>query len=144
MAPARRPHPVGEFREQALRELDAKRVCQCSSRIGSETDPGGLLADGAVPRPGHPIGNHRHQLAVGAKAFAQRGSLVPDCRFGFDDPALPDAAEELVLADHRPRRLNQHHTSKARPPGQSAGLTNIPKRPHSTIASGVTEVNYGR
>jgi hypothetical protein len=27
------------------------------------------------------IGNYRDQLAVGAKAFAQRGDLVPDCRF---------------------------------------------------------------
>jgi hypothetical protein len=26
-----------------------------------------------------------------------------------DDPALPDAAQKLVLADHCPRRLNQRH-----------------------------------
>jgi hypothetical protein len=45
--------------------------------------------------------------AVFGEAFAQRSNLVPDCRFLVGDPALPDAAREIVLADHRPRRLEQ-------------------------------------
>ena len=33
------------------------------------------------PATGNPIGNHRDHLAVGAKSFVQRGSLVAHCRF---------------------------------------------------------------
>jgi hypothetical protein len=41
----------------------------------------------------------------------------------IDDPALPDAAQELVLADHRPRRRNQprQHVEGAAAEPLSAG-----------------------
>ena len=61
--------------------------------------------------------------------------------------ALPDAAQELVLADHRSRRLDQRHqhTSQARPPSLiGRPSAKIPNRPNSTIAGGVAEANYGR
>ena len=78
---------------------------------------------------GNPIGNHRDQVAVGQKPFAQAAILCPTALL-IDDPALPDAARELVLAEHRPdASISAISTSKTRRPrliGRS--LTKIRKR----------------
>ena len=67
----------------------------------------------------------------------------------IDDPALPDAARERVLADHPTitpdASISATSTSKARPPsliGRPSAA--IPKRPTATIAGGIAEANYGR
>ena len=51
-------------------------------------------------------GNRPDQLAVRPEGFAQRGNLALQPVF-LDDPARPDPAQQLVLADHSPRRLDQ-------------------------------------
>jgi hypothetical protein len=63
-----------------------------------------------------------------------------------DAAALPDAALELVLADHRPdASISANSRSKARPPSLiGRPSAKIPKRPNSAIAGEVEEANYGR
>ena len=63
-----------------------------------------------------------------------------------DAAALPDAALELVLADHRPDASSSANSrAKARAPGLiGRPSAKISKRPNSTIAGEVEEANYGR
>ena len=64
--------------------------------------------------------------------------------------SLPDAAQELVLADHRPRRLNQRRQplegAAAEPYRLAVGQDpkTALKQPNSAIAGGVAEANYRR
>jgi hypothetical protein len=51
----------------------------------------------------------------------------------------PDAAQKLVLADHRPQRLNQRCRHV-----EDGPLTAGPKQLNSTIVGGVGEENHGR
>lgn len=51
----------------------------------------------------------------------------------------PDPAQKLVLANHRPQRLNQRYLHV-----EDGPLTAGPKRPNSTIVGGVGEENHGR
>jgi hypothetical protein len=68
---------------------------------------GGARADLAAELVAPP-GDRADQPAVGCKDFAQRSDLARQPVL-VDNPALPDAAQELVLADDRPRRLDQRH-----------------------------------
>ena len=67
---------------------------------GSRTDLTGEL----VASPG----DCPDQLAVGAKGFAKRDNLAREPVL-FDDPALPNLVQQLVLADHRSRGFDQRH-----------------------------------
>jgi hypothetical protein len=55
-----------------------------------------------------PPGNRSDQLSVRAKGFAQCRNLARQAVL-FDDPAPPDAAQQLVFADDRPGLLDQRH-----------------------------------
>jgi hypothetical protein len=67
---------------------------------GARADLAGELV--ASPR------NRPDEVAICAEGFAQRGNSALPGVF-LDDPASPDAAHQLVLADDSPCRLDQHH-----------------------------------
>jgi hypothetical protein len=60
------------------------------------------LAGELVALPGY----HLDQVAVGPEGLAQRPNLALQPVF-LDDPARPNPAQQLVLTEHSPRRLDQ-------------------------------------
>jgi hypothetical protein len=64
-----------------------------------------LTGRGLVRRRFFMLGRLRYSslLSLAARQSCARLPVL------VDDPALPDAAQKPVLADHRPRRLNQRH-----------------------------------
>ncbi len=65
-------------------------------------------------RTGNPIGNGQDQLAVGTRAFAQSGNLITTARFSSTIPALPDAAQKVLLPRPPPPALQAAPTAGRR------------------------------
>jgi hypothetical protein len=62
------------------------------------------LAGELVALPGHRL----DQVAVRTEGLAQRPNLALQPVF-LDDPARPDPAQQLILTEDSPRRLEQRH-----------------------------------
>ena len=85
--------------------------------LGGELPARTRRARGSRWRTGKPIGNHRDRLAFGAKAFAQRGNLVPDCRFSSTIlPCQTRLKTSSLLTTTPDASISAISTSKTRPP----------------------------
>ena len=122
----RDPHPVGKFRNEVRhlgeRGLSADQFGYALGEIGCGAGRGGnaqgrrnLLGADACPEladlagelvalPGHRL----DQVAVRPEGLAQRPNLALQPVF-LDDPARPDPAQQLILTEDSPRRLEQRH-----------------------------------
>ena len=99
------------------------------------------------PATGNPICNYRDRLAVAAKSFAQRGSLVACRRFSstiLSCRTRLKSSSSLITAPDASISAIRTSLRRSRRVLSGPAVGQDPETANSAITGGVAEANYGR